>query len=74
MATVLARTAEWGRVQGGAPYPLAAAAQDHLLALAIERAAQSGETVRVAPEPWAAVLGAGATSAPSVTSRGPCRP
>ena len=56
MATILERTARWGRGDGAAPYPLAAAAQDHLLALAIERAIRSGATVPVPREPWASAL------------------
>ena len=56
MATMLQRTAAWSRGHGAAPYPLAEAAQDHLLALAIERAVQTGQVVRVPREPWAAAL------------------
>lgn len=62
MATMLVRTAEWGRGQGPAPYPLAEAAQDQLLALAIGDAVRSGGAVRVPPEPWAAALGTGWSS------------
>jgi predicted dehydrogenase len=51
-ATLLEGTAAWVRGTGPAPYPLAEGAQDQLVALAIEAAADSGRTVTTAPEPW----------------------
>lgn len=53
IATLLQRAAEWVRGVGPAPYPLAQGCQDQLVALAVERAAATGETVTTAVEPWA---------------------
>ncbi len=53
IATLLDATAAWVREEGPAPYPLADGAQDHLIALAIEEAAASDQTVTTATEPWA---------------------
>lgn len=53
IATLLTATAAWTRDQGPEPYPLAEACQDHLLSLAIDRAADSGAPVVTAVEPWA---------------------
>lgn len=52
VADLLARTGAWARGHGPAPYPLAEGAQDHLLGLAIEEAARTGDTVRTAREAW----------------------
>ncbi|MEY9932953.1 putative dehydrogenase [Catenulispora sp. GP43] len=52
IAALLTATADWVRDRGPAPYPLAEACQDHLVSLAIDRAAASGEPVRTEVEPW----------------------
>ncbi|MEV1295067.1 Gfo/Idh/MocA family oxidoreductase [Pseudonocardia sp. NPDC049635] len=51
--TLLDATASWRRGAGPAPYPLADACTDHLLALAVETAATKGVSVDVEPGPWA---------------------
>ncbi|WP_421742459.1 Gfo/Idh/MocA family protein [Cellulomonas sp.] len=53
VAALLDATGAWVRGDGPAPYPLADGCQDHLLGLAIEEAARTGETVRTAREAWA---------------------
>ena len=53
IATLLTATAAWTRDQGPEPYPLAEACQDHLISLAIDRAADTGTPVVTAIEPWA---------------------
>ncbi|MEU7901330.1 Gfo/Idh/MocA family oxidoreductase [Actinoplanes sp. NPDC049118] len=53
IATLLDATAAWVRGAATAPYPLADGAQDHLLALAIEEAADTDRTVTTGTEPWA---------------------
>jgi predicted dehydrogenase len=53
IATCLERTALWRREEGPAPYPLADACQDHLLALTVHAAAERGEPVMTGVEPWA---------------------
>jgi predicted dehydrogenase len=53
IATLLTATAAWARDEGPEPYPLAEACQDHLLSLAIDRAAESGSPVVTGVEPWA---------------------
>ncbi|WP_220183229.1 Gfo/Idh/MocA family protein [Sphaerisporangium album] len=53
IATCLERTVLWRRGEGPAPYPLADACQDHLLALSVHAAAERGEPVTTATEPWA---------------------
>jgi predicted dehydrogenase len=53
-ATLLAATAAWVRGAGPAPYPLAEGAQDQLVALAIEAAADTGRTVGTGVAAWAA--------------------
>jgi predicted dehydrogenase len=52
IAQLLCQTAAWSRDEGPAPYPLAEACQDHLLALAIDEAAASGQPVTTDREPW----------------------
>jgi len=52
IATLLRRTAAWVRGAGPPPYPLADGAQDHLIALAVEEAADTDRTVTVPPPPW----------------------
>lgn len=53
VAALLDATGAWVRGGGPAPYPLADGCQDHLLGLAIEEAARTGDTVHTAREAWA---------------------
>lgn len=53
VAGLMAATAAWVRGDGPPPYPLAQGCQDHLVGLAIQRAADSGEVVRTEAEAWA---------------------
>ncbi|AEE47788.1 Gfo/Idh/MocA family protein [Cellulomonas fimi] len=53
VATLLADSGAWVRGDGPPPYPLADGCQDHLLGLAIEESARTGETVRTGREAWA---------------------
>jgi predicted dehydrogenase len=53
IATLLRAMAAWVRGDGPPPYPLADGAQDHLIALAVEEAADRDSTVTTAPAPWA---------------------
>src|SRR5206468_5086954 len=53
IATMLERTACWRRGEGPAPYPLAEACQDHLVALAVDESARTGEAVTTSRESWA---------------------
>lgn len=53
IATLLDATAAWVRDAGPAPYPLADGAQDHLISLAIEEAADTDRPVTTAAEAWA---------------------
>jgi predicted dehydrogenase len=52
-ATLLDAMAAWLRGDGPPPYPLAGGAQDHLLALAIEQAADTGQEMTTTTEAWA---------------------
>ena len=52
-AAMLQAMAAWVRGDGPAPYPLAQGAHDHLVALAIEEAAETDRTVTTTNEPWA---------------------
>ena len=45
--------AAWVRGDGPPPYPLADGAQDHLIALAIEQAADTDRTTVTSVEAWA---------------------
>jgi predicted dehydrogenase len=56
IATCLEQTALWRRGEAPAPYPLADACQDHLLALAVHTAADRGEPVTTGVEPWAGAV------------------
>ncbi|MGW4439122.1 Gfo/Idh/MocA family protein [Streptomyces sp. NPDC004596] len=56
IATCLEQTGLWRRGAAPAPYPLADACQDHLLALAIHAAADAGSPVTTGVEPWAAAV------------------
>jgi predicted dehydrogenase len=51
---LLLATAAWCREEGPPPYPLAEACQDHLLGLAIEDSAGTGQPVTTGVEAWAA--------------------
>ena len=53
IASILTATAAWAHDEGPEPYPLAQACQDHLISLAIERSAETGERVTTEIEPWA---------------------
>jgi predicted dehydrogenase len=53
IATQLQAMAAWVRGAGPAPYPLADGAHDHLIALAIEEAADTDRTVTTPAVPWA---------------------
>lgn len=53
-ATLLDAMAAWVRGAGPPPYPLADGAQDHLLALAIEQAADTGQEITTTTEAWSA--------------------
>jgi predicted dehydrogenase len=52
IATLLRRMAAWVRGEGPPPYPLADGAHDHLIALAVEQAADTDRTVVVEAPPW----------------------
>ncbi|RKE12758.1 putative dehydrogenase [Catellatospora citrea] len=52
IATILEATGRWARGEAEAPYPLAQACQDHLISLAIDESARTGQTVEVGAEPW----------------------
>jgi predicted dehydrogenase len=52
-ATMLQAMAAWVRGEGRPPYPLADGAQDQLVALAIEQAADTDRTVTTTTEAWA---------------------
>jgi hypothetical protein len=45
--------AAWRRDEGAPPYPLADGCQDHAVALAVEQAADTGETITTTREAWA---------------------
>ena len=49
---LLRRTGDWARGDAPPPYPLAEGSQDWALALAVEEAAASGETVTMPRRPW----------------------
>lgn len=53
-AALLDATAAWVRGAGPPPYPLAEAAQDHLIGLAIERSADTDRPITTTVEPWSA--------------------
>jgi hypothetical protein len=53
IGSMLVAMSSWCRGEGPAPYPLAEACQNHLLGLAIERSAETGEAVTTAVAPWA---------------------
>lgn len=53
MSTALVGMARWVRGEAPPPYPLAEAAQDHLIGLAIEQSADEGRLVTSETEGWA---------------------
>jgi predicted dehydrogenase len=53
IATQLRQMAAWVRGEGAPPYPLQDGLQDHLVALAIEQAADTDRTVTTGVEAWA---------------------
>ncbi len=53
IADLLLRMGSWVREGTTPPYPLAEAAQDHLLALAIKESVATGAVVHTGTEPWA---------------------
>ncbi|HEY9292032.1 MAG TPA: Gfo/Idh/MocA family oxidoreductase [Microlunatus sp.] len=53
IASLLERAGHWVRDDGEPPYPLAQAAQDQLLALAVAESARTGAVVRTEREDWA---------------------
>lgn len=53
ICSILTATAAWARDEGPEPYPLDQACQDHLVSLAIDRAAESGVPVIAEGGPWA---------------------
>lgn len=53
IAELLERTRAWLRDGAEAPYPLAQASQDHLLALTIADAVRAGSEIRTTRQPWA---------------------
>lgn len=52
-AAIMVATAAWAKDEGPAPYPLADGCQDHLVSLAIDESASTGNTVVTGIEPWA---------------------
>ncbi|WP_432523220.1 Gfo/Idh/MocA family oxidoreductase [Kineococcus sp. SYSU DK006] len=56
VATLLQRCARWARDEGPGPYPLAEAAQDQLLALAIGASLDAERAVLTSTEAWATQL------------------
>jgi predicted dehydrogenase len=52
ISTLLEQMAAWVRGDGPPPYPLADGAHDHLIALAVEEAADTDRTVIVPAPPW----------------------
>lgn len=53
VAELLFRTGAWCHDEGPPPYPLAAACQDHLIALAMVESARTGRPVTTTTEAWA---------------------
>lgn len=52
IGTLLDRMTSWCRGSGEPPYPLAEAAQDHLVALAIEESLRSSQPILTTSGPW----------------------
>ena len=53
ISSMLIAMAAWCRAEGPAPYPLAEACQDHLIALAIDESAATGAPVKTEIAQWA---------------------
>lgn len=53
VASLLESMGTWVHGDGPEPYPLAAACQDHMLALAMDESLAAGATVRTTRQPWA---------------------
>jgi predicted dehydrogenase len=53
LAALLTATAAWAHDEGPAPYPLAEASQDHLIALAVDESLRTGQPVVTERGPWA---------------------
>ena len=53
VSSLLSQVGAWARSDAPAPYPLAQGSQDWALALGVEAAAESGETVLVGRQSWA---------------------
>jgi len=53
ISSMLLAMAAWVRAEGEPPYPLADGCQDHMVALAVEESATSGEPVTTSVEAWA---------------------
>jgi hypothetical protein len=51
--SIMDRMAAWSRGEGAPPYSLADGCQDHLIALAIEEAVETGATVQTGRDVWA---------------------
>lgn len=66
--SLLLAAGDWARGEGPAPYPLAEAAQDQVLGLAVGESLRTGGPVTTSVEPWAATLSA---SAPAAAPAGP---
>ncbi|WP_203728805.1 Gfo/Idh/MocA family oxidoreductase [Paractinoplanes durhamensis] len=64
VATLLDAMTAWVRGAGPPPYPLAEGAQDQLLTLAIEEAADTDRPVTTTTEPWSAVSFGGPSRRP----------
>jgi predicted dehydrogenase len=52
-AAIMAATGAWAKDEGPAPYPLSEGCQDHLVGLAIDEAATTGNKVVTGVEAWA---------------------
>lgn len=53
ISSILVAMVEWVRGEGPPPYPLAEAAQDHLIGLAIEQSADQQRLISTSDEAWA---------------------
>jgi predicted dehydrogenase len=56
VGSMLAGMTDWCRGEGEPPYPLAAASQDHLIALAISESVRSGAAVETGSEAWSSAV------------------
>ena len=53
IASLMVQMSNWVSGNGSAPYPLAQACQDHLVALAIDKSIETGAPVETTKGPWA---------------------